>query len=168
MDQFERPRLSLPLAPVERMLEILAVIVLIALIALPVYFYGQLPDSLPKHYGLNGQPDAWGPKSGLFLLPAIGLMLFILLTVMNRNPQNFNYLSKITPENAPDQYRNARQMIRILKLLQLLLFLYLVVAEIRNGLGFQSGLGTPLLFLFVGLISFTALFFVVRSVGSRK
>jgi uncharacterized membrane protein len=168
MPEPERPHFDLPLTLTDRLLEGFAVVVLLALIALPVYYFDQLPDNLPKHYDLQGRPDGWSHKSGLFLLPAIGLGLYILLTVLNRNPQNFNYLSKITPENAPYQYRNASRMIRVLKLMQLLLFLYLVVAVIRGGLGVQSGLGTPFVLLFVLSISFVALWFIVRSAQVQK
>jgi len=168
MRDSERPHLDIPFTPTDRLLEAVAAAVLVALIVLPVYFYGQMPDSLPKHYNLQGQPDAWGHKSSLFLLTAIGSGLYILLTILNRNPHKFNYLSKITPENAADQYRNATRMIRLLKLIQLLLFLYLVVAGIRAGLGLQSSLGIPFLLLFVFSISFVALLFIVRSTRLQK
>lgn len=162
-----RPQLELPPTTADRVLDALAIVALIALVVLPVSAYGELPDRMPKHFGLNGEADAWGAKNSIWILPAIGAGVFGLLTFLNRKPHTFNYLSKITPENAEFQYRNAMTMIRVLRLLILLTFLYFVWGTLRIGQGQQTGLGEPVSLLMVLVIDAAALYFVVRSLRHK-
>jgi len=163
----DRPQLDLPPTATDRWLDALALAALVALIALPAYAYGDLPDRVPKHFSLNGEPDSWGAKTSIWLLPAIGVALFALLTLVNRKPHTFNYLTTITADNAEHQYRNAMTMIRVLRLLILLTFLYLVWGTLRTAQGLQSGLGEPLSLLMVLGIDAAALFFVTRSLRHK-
>lgn len=162
-----RPRLDLPATPADRLLDGLALATLIALLVLPFAYYGGLPDRIPIHFGLDGQPDKWGGKKTLLLLPAVGLVISVLLTLVNRHPHKFNYLVEITPENAERQYRNAMLMIRVLRLLILLLFLYITWAGVQTALSRAPGLGGAFAFVLVGAISGLMLFFVFRSVQSK-
>ncbi len=162
-----RPQLDLLPTATDRWLDGLGFASLIALIALPAYWYNALPEQIPKHFNLNGEADAWGAKSGIWILPAIGTVLFALLTYLNRKPHTFNYMTTITPDNAEHQYRNAMTMIRVLRLLILLLFLYLVWGTVGIGLGRQSGLGEPFSLLMVLTIEVAALFFVTRSLNMK-
>jgi uncharacterized membrane protein len=38
---------------------------LLLLLGLPVIYWWQLPEVIPIHYGANGLPDGFGPKSSL-------------------------------------------------------------------------------------------------------
>lgn len=35
------------------------------------YIYPELPETIPTHFGISLKPDAWGPKSSIFILPLI-------------------------------------------------------------------------------------------------
>lgn len=41
--------------------------------------YSGLPDRIPIHFDWLGNPDGWGPKYILWLLPAIGIPLILLV-----------------------------------------------------------------------------------------
>lgn len=56
------------------LLWILAVLPLIALIFLLPLF----PDSIPAHYGANGEIDRWGSKYELFIMPAVSLFTALM------------------------------------------------------------------------------------------
>ena len=64
------------------------------------YVLPGLPDQIPTHFGLNGEPDSWGSKNSIFLAPAIlcgvGFLLFILFQNLGKVDPKFNQ----TPENA--------------------------------------------------------------------
>lgn len=162
-----RPQLDLPPTAADRWLDALALAALVVLIVLPSNVYGDLPDSIPKHFNLNGEPDAWGGKINLWILPAIGAVTFMLLRFINFKPHTFNYLTTITVDNAEYQYRNAMTMIRVMNLLILLTFLYLTWGTVRTAQGLQSGLGEPLSLLMVLGIAAAALFFVTRSLRHK-
>jgi len=136
----DRPRINIPLQSYDYALEILAASGFLALIGLPLFHYGQLPEQIPTHFGPDGMPDKFGPKISLWLLPVIGLFIYGLMTFLNRRPDWFNYPVKITAENAARQYGLAVRMIRLLKALVMLLFAYLVWGTINVANGGSDGL----------------------------
>jgi uncharacterized membrane protein len=66
------------------LLEALIVLLVIAPTVALVYFYPMLPERVPVHWGLNGQPDGWARKTftTVFFLPVLATYLqawFLLL-----------------------------------------------------------------------------------------
>lgn len=59
----------------------------------------RLPDRIPIHFDLHGQPNGWGSPASLPLLPAIAVGVFLLLTVIARFPETFNYPVAVTDAN---------------------------------------------------------------------
>ncbi len=66
---------------------------LLVLVAIPFIYLGviwnQLPDSVPMHWNIQGEIDRYGPKSQVWILPAItsGLIYLILLVVPAIDPK---------------------------------------------------------------------------------
>ena len=50
----------------------------LALFAYIGWRYRALPESLPLHFDILGQPDRFAVRSEIFKLPAIGLLLWVL------------------------------------------------------------------------------------------
>lgn len=48
-------------------------------LAYAIYVYPSLPESIPVHFGLNGEPDRYGGKNNIFMG---GLMALIILIIM--------------------------------------------------------------------------------------
>jgi uncharacterized membrane protein len=44
--------------------------------------YARLPDTIPVHFDLSGEPDAWGGKLMVFLLPAVQAILLAIQFVV--------------------------------------------------------------------------------------
>jgi uncharacterized membrane protein len=112
-----RPILHIPRSPLERNIEILAVLGIAAIIALTIWAWFILPPVVPTHYNLAGRPNAYGGKGVLLLiLPVVTIFVFALLTFLSRYPHTFNYPRPITEANAHHQYQFARTFIGVLKL----------------------------------------------------
>jgi immunity protein, SdpI family len=64
-----------------------------AMFAAGVAAWPGAPDTLPVHWSLSGQPDRYAGKlEGLFLLPAIALLIAIGMRVLPRfDPQHMRY-----------------------------------------------------------------------------
>jgi len=144
-------------------LEALAFLGLLLLIGVAIYYYPKLPDSVPRHFNFSGEPDGWGAKGILLGLPAIGTLIYILMTVLSRYPHIFNYPWPITEANARSQYAISRQMLTVVKLLMVGMFFYMNWSIIGTALGRQHGLGggfmifvTPLVPVAVGFYLFKA------------
>ena len=137
----KRPVLQLPLTPTEYGLEVFAVLgLLFGAVAASVY-WTRLPESIPTHFGAAGQPDAWGAKWNLLLMPVVALAMYALLTILSRFPHIYNYPVRITEENAERQYRIARSLMYWMKAEIVWLFTYIEWQSIQTALGRSSGLG---------------------------
>ena len=65
----------------DRLVHVLLALGLLLNLALFAYIgwrYRALPESLPLHFDILGQPDRFGVRSEIFKLPAIGLFLWVL------------------------------------------------------------------------------------------
>ena len=69
----------------------LALILLIVSFALPVIFWSDLSDTVPRHFDAAGQPDRWGGKVDILLFPfaAIFVILLFLYRHEEKNPRQY-------------------------------------------------------------------------------
>lgn len=57
-----------------------------------LYFYPALPDTVPIHWGFDGQADGWGSKTTLLFLGALPLLMLLLFAVLPRlDPKGGNF-----------------------------------------------------------------------------
>ncbi len=163
-----RPKISVPLTRLDWLLEALALLSILVLIFLPIYYYDVLPDKIPRHYNLQGQPDAYGGKSNLWVLALVGALLYLLLTVINRFPQAFNYPQNITPENARIQYAKAARLVRWLKVIIGIGFAFMTFRTIQVALRHQQTLGQGFFWIFTGAISLAVIYYLFQALSAKK
>jgi hypothetical protein len=127
-------------SPIDILVEI-AGAVGVALLVVPMLLgFNQLPDRVPIHFGVVGQPDRWGSRLVLLALAVVTLLIYAGLSALNRIPQHFNYPWPITATNAPRQFQLARRMLRVLKVAILWLFLSILFGASQVALGEWSSL----------------------------
>ncbi|MBS1731690.1 MAG: DUF1648 domain-containing protein [Bacteroidetes bacterium] len=110
-----RPVIQLKVSRLDRLLELLAAGLLLFTWLYCLYRYSSLPQVIPIHFDLEGKPDNYGSKLSLFLFPGIITLVYVLLTVLNRHPHVYNYMQRITAENAAEYYTSATRLIRVIK-----------------------------------------------------
>jgi uncharacterized membrane protein len=162
-----RPKIKISRTATDWAIDFIAFAFLAALIAIPSMNYSSLPDTIPSHFNAAGQPDDYGGKGTLWMLPATGLFFFILMTIVEQFPQIYNYPVEITEENAERQYRNAVRLIRLLKTLILIIFSFLSFKTIQTAAGKSSGLGKAFLPVFLLITFGIIIIFIVKSLNSR-
>jgi uncharacterized membrane protein len=143
----------IPSSPVERALTAAGAVVLLSWIAFAIAVWGKIPARVPVHFGASGLPDAWGDRPSLLLLPVLGVVLFAVLSAVERLPQLYNYPVTVTPENAQALYRLGRQLIVTLKLTMTCIFAYIFWAAVRVAQGQMRGLSVwflPVTLIIVG------------------
>jgi uncharacterized membrane protein len=163
-----RPRIKISLTSFDWATELLALMLLVLLIAIPVFSLNDLPDRIPVHFNSAGQPDGFGNRTSLWILPVTGAFMYLLLTVIGAFPQIYNFPVKITPENALTQYRLATRLIRILKTVILVLFSFISYQTIRTATGNASGLGKAFLPVFLLITFGVIIFYIVLSLNNRQ
>lgn len=148
----DRPKINIKYETIDYIIESLGIIALVCLLTAPIYFYNILPDNIPIHYNIHGQPDAYESKQMIWLLPVIGLLLYIGMTLLNKIPHLFNYPTKVTSENAERLYRTGTRTVVVFKVISTLIFAYLNFKTINIGLSQSTRLGvlfTPTVVLII-------------------
>jgi uncharacterized membrane protein len=163
----EQPFVKIKKEPVDFFLEYSALIVLIATWGFTIYHFNKLPDIIATHFDLNGNPNGFGSKFTIWLLPIIITLVYILIYVLNRYPHKFNYLTKITEQNAYKQYKLASRMMRILLFNITILFAYITFKEIDGAYTKSSALEWWFIPLLLGS-SIIPTFYMIIASGSKK
>lgn len=163
-----RPKLNIKLTLLDWIIELVALVSVILLLILPIYYYDILPDKIPRHFNAQGKPDAYGNKSSLWVLPVISVLLYLFMTIINRFAHTFNYPQKITAENAQKQYRMATRMIRIVKAIIGVGFPFISFRTIQIALGKRAHLGQGFTLLFVGSLGVVITYFLVKALKQKK
>ena len=161
----ERPKITIELTGTDKIIEMSSWFLLVAVWVFTLMKYMELPDTIPVHYDSSGRVNDYGSKSTLLLLPAIGTIMAIGLSVLNRYPHVFNYPKKITPENALDQYTNATRMIRFLNLSTTLVIGIVVLMIVRDSSNetVQPGGGMIIMILVFTIIFLPLIYFTVKA-----
>ncbi|MCB0527853.1 MAG: DUF1648 domain-containing protein [Saprospiraceae bacterium] len=145
-----QPVIEVPKTALERWLDIFSLLFVALSVALVATYYSDLPDTIPTHFNGAGKVDGYGSKNTIFLLPVLSLILVPGILLLSRYPHKFNYLTKITPENAAFEYKKAQVMVRIMNVLVSALFLLLTWEIVQAALGRYFGLG-PLFWILIVL-----------------
>jgi len=94
----------------------------------------RLPDRIPTHFDISGQPNAWGSPAFLWLLPLIGTGLYLLLTVLaNIRFRRYNLPVRVTETNLPFIQDQTAVMVAWIKVEVLSLFTYIQWAIISGA-----------------------------------
>lgn len=126
--------------PLDIIIEITGIFVILTTFLLLAINYQSLPDSLPRHYGSDGVPDAYGAKGIIWVLPIMGLVLYLVIGLISNVPSVINLPFKPNPENAERYQRKYARMLRLLNVVMVCIFAFLTYQSAQIGLGTQSQL----------------------------
>jgi uncharacterized membrane protein len=150
-----RPRLELSRSAFENTLILVAGMGLIFSITATISSWPALPQRIPSHFNMAGEPDGWSGRSILILLPVVSLTLYLMLTIFSSFPHIYNYPFPITEKNANRQYSLARSLLLAIDVEITWLFAYIQRTSIQVALGHLKGLGPLFIMIFVSIIFFT-------------
>jgi uncharacterized membrane protein len=136
-----RPRPDLPAEPADRLLDGLAIAGLIVLLALPTAYFSDLPDSVPTGFDFYGNARGYGSRSIVWILPALGALIFAFMFRLRNRPHRYNFPVKLTPENAARQYRLGSRLVRGVLTWVMWLFAFIVWNTIQVALGSRGYMG---------------------------
>jgi len=159
-----RPKIKILLTSTDKMLEVLGWFTVLLLWILVIVNYAKLPETIPTHYNGVGSVDGYGAKGSILILPIVGTCIFVGLTYLNKFPEVFNYAIRITKENAEKQYTNATRMIRYLKLMTGIVFLFINYQTIHVAIGKSNGLSSWFLPLVLIMFGVFPAYFIIKSI----
>ncbi|MGE8035020.1 DUF1648 domain-containing protein [Lysinibacillus sp. NPDC093692] len=136
-----RPVLKLPKTSYEKILDYIGGGLFVLSILYILAMWGNLPEEIPGHFNGAGEVDRWGSKIELFILPFIGLLLWIFLGFLERVPHTHNYPARLNESNVEAFYLNSRKILNEVKNLCLILFAAISFQMVRIALGEVENLG---------------------------
>jgi len=125
---------ELSLSAVDILLHLLAFAVTVGIIVYTAVSYGQLPEYVPLHFGVNGEADSWGARHTVLFMPALAVFCYALIAISSFFPKAFNMPVEITAENAPRLYRATRTGLLLINLQASLIFACVVAMVIRTAM----------------------------------
>jgi uncharacterized membrane protein len=163
-----RPKVKLTFSPLDARLELTGKIFLIVMWALTLYVFIKLPTTVPIHFNASGKPNKYGSKLTILLLPIIATIIFFVLTWLNKYPHIFNYMTKITADNAQRQYTIAKRKLRFLKLAIPIVFSLIILFIYFTSIGVTKGLGFWFLLLTFGFILIPVIISLSQSLTKKN
>ena len=153
----------------DRILEILCWIGL-AGVFYPLLHWNDLGDQavFPIHFNLHGEADGWGGRTFLLILPALSVILYIGLSVAEKQYRKFNYPIRLTDNNKNRLYRLGVRMMRHLKPELILIFAYLNNASYHSVCFQSNSMNAFVLGAITVLILATLLFFLVSMAACKN
>ena len=158
----KQPKIHVPPEPIDIWITRAAFGILLLMFGTAAYYFNQLPERIPIHFNVKGDPDGYGSKNMIWALPILSTVMFLGMWKVSSIPHLYNYQGKITEENAEHQYRMASRMMRVLNLTIMIMFCYMVWISIRVALGNSGGLGSFFLIITLVGTGLIPLYFILQ------
>lgn len=107
-------------------------------------------------------------RSTKFRTSQLATIIYFGLTQLNKYPHIFNYITKITEDNAQKQYTIATRMFRFLKLAILVIFSLIILFTYLTTIGVTNGFGFWFLPFTFGLLLIPTIISISQSFKKRK
>ncbi len=137
----DRPKLKVPFQSIDAVIILASLVILLLMWIHLIMEYSNLPQSVPSHFNVAGQPNDYSNKAFLWFLPILATVTYVGLIMLNRFPHLHNYMVNITEENVLRQYRFSTRVLRIVNFLCVLMFGYINYQIIIGAKNNTSDLG---------------------------
>lgn len=145
------------------------------------YHFGRLPEEIPTHFDATGQPDGWGDRYMLIILPILQGYLYLQTFLINyfliMKPDhkealqwiNIPFVKKdqLGPKETEEIKRQTARLLYGINLGIVLLFAYVLVGTVQTAYGHWNGLGSGFIGLVI-LICLFPLYFIWKSYRAAK
>jgi len=142
--------------------QVLAFLLVLATVLLAWSEWSGLPERIPTHFNAAGDADAWGSRSTFLIIPVVSVLLYLVLSVVERIPHRHNYPKPLTAENREQVYALSSAMVLQLKVVICASFLYMLWSIVQITRGDATGLPVWFLPVFLALIFSPVLYFFWR------
>lgn len=159
--QTEKPKLDIEKLAVAKVFDVLVIALFAAALVYLFWYWNQLPDQIPAHFGVDGEVDRYGSRVELFLLPIIGIVMWLGMSLLEKYPHTYNYLN-LRPDNVEVQYRYGMLFMNVIKNLSTLLFVFLIWQTTDIAMARIGSLNMPIFITLLVLLFGSVGFYVYK------
>ncbi|WP_196886577.1 DUF1648 domain-containing protein [Aureivirga sp. CE67] len=132
----QRPRIKIEPSLFDKIIIFSSWSIIILLIFFTFHYYSELPEKIPTNFNSTGNATGYRGKMTLWYMVIVLTLINILFQSLSRIPEKFNYIVKITKENAKKQYTLNIRILYITSLLVSILFAYIFYQIIAVALNY--------------------------------
>ena len=147
----KRPRLKVPFESIDVFVELISISIVLFMWLYVIYNYADLPDTIPTHFNGKGEPDDFGTKLTVWIVPGLATLMYIGIFILNRYPHLHNYMVNITEDNAMKNYRFSTRILRGVNFLCVLLMTFITYRIIESAKGVNFTFGSWFLPVVIGV-----------------
>lgn len=162
------PNLKITPSSSDRLADFVSLAILVLAWIFLLSTYANMPEIVPIHLDGSGKADGFANKTSLFIGPSISIIIYIVLTYLNKYPQIYNYPSVINENNAAQYYTIGSRMIRYLKLSVMIVFLLIQFEIFAIAKGIEFDIGVWSLIIPLTIILAPTIYFIVRIISIKK
>ncbi|MBW3112422.1 DUF1648 domain-containing protein [Bacillus sp. MCCB 382] len=126
----------------------------------------EIPATIAIHFS-HGEPDYWGSKYILFLMPIVSLLIWFLIGFLVRNPEKLNYIH-LTEENENIQYEQAERVLVLIQYLGSLTFVFSNEALLHEAVGMESSWPFSIAIVLLGICFVTPIYHLFWAATLKK
>ena len=112
---------------------LISLLSVVGIVLYVIITWKNIPDMIPGHYNIAGEIDKYSSKNSIWILIVVQILLFTMMSVLERFPNIWNTGVKITEENQERVYTNLRNMQTYLKMMIMIYFSYMTFQSIGGG-----------------------------------
>lgn len=164
-----RPQLKVPATTTDHILELVTSFFLILMWVFGILFYIKAANSVPTHFDLLGNPDAWGDKNTFLFTIGVGTLVIVLCAFSAYFPKIVNLPIRLKPECINDQYVLMARMMRILNIDLSIMFLSVILIQGALQLNWNSRIFVIMESICISFIFILTVYYTFRvcSIGRK-
>ncbi len=112
---------------------LISLLSVVGIVLYVIITWKNIPDMIPGHYNIAGEIDKYSSKNSIWILIVVQILLFTMMSVLERFPNIWNTGVQITDENVERVYTNLRNMQTYLKMMIMIYFSYMTFQSIGGG-----------------------------------
>lgn len=121
--------------------ELTAVVGVVTAVSLVALNYRQLPERIATHFNAAGMADGYGSRSALWLLAAVAVGTYGVLSLVNFLPRKVNVGRQLTAEQESRVWGAGMEMVGWVKAEVAWMFAYLSYSMVGDAMRATNGLG---------------------------
>lgn len=157
-----RDRKKKPITLSDRILELVALAMAVLLLILTGVLYSKAPDTVPSHFNLAMEADAWSGKGVYWVLAVIMLVGMAICASAAYNRKMVNLPIRLKPEVFYRQIGLISRMCRVMTLVFALIWLAVLLAMSASFIGLPADVTVVLIPVAVVLMLGVVLFYTLK------
>lgn len=118
----EEPKVQITIT--HKIINYLSLGIIVVMIGFLLVGWSSLPDQIAGHYNLFGEVDRWGSKWEMLLYPISVMIFYLIFTLIEKYPSQWNVPNSSKPENTEEVYKITKNILCFTKLAIILIMTF--------------------------------------------